>query len=216
MQEKKDSRQAFFTASSGEYDLNSKLYKPAAAFEALHGISGVAQYYRFPDGMGASEYEIYLYFCLFPQVSRNLKDPRKNDCRIVMEDETDPAVLKELKEQWSSLQELNPELFEINLEDCDPGILAYVLCDCLRGCACLCNSDDINCFVRSRIETGGRMDIKSILLQDGDYSKLYREISLLLGSSISWVPSKQTMLTIKDKITSKAPLQQVYSVPGLP
>ncbi len=195
-------KETFYSKASPECNHDLGVYKPAVAFEVFNKVTGIAGNYHFPGGMSATEYESTVVPRFSVDVFSKLEDPMQNGFLLVPKEAPDPEVLAEMKNQWEQLKKLNPELNVIDLGDCDPELMPMALFDCIEGCASLFNPDDINTFVKTRIESR-RFDVPAIFSEDPDYSKVKAEVSNLAEYRVGWVPSKATLKLISGKLKEK-------------
>lgn len=199
-----DLRSHFYDAAQFECNRASWGFKPAAAFEVAHGLSGVAAYYQFPERTIEGETTRYALFFEHYVVGRYsaavfacYEDPMSNGHKIVKISDLDPALHTALDEDWGVLTALNPELSQVRVDRDDP----LNMFDALLGAACLFNVDDLDFFLTNR-QAQKSMAIYSYVSTMPDYQLLYDDVcDLAKCSGPGWVPAPQTLRKIKAGLT---------------
>ncbi len=199
-----DLRTHFYDATQFEMNRESWGFKPAAAFEIAHGLSGVAAYYQFPEKTIDGEttryalfFEHYLMSRYSTPVLSSYENPKENGYKIVKISDLDADLMQGLQDDWDSLMALNPELAQVRVDRDD----ALNMFDALVGTANLFNVDDINFFLTSR-QAEKSMAIYSYVSKIPSYKPLQDEVCELANvDRLRWVPSLQTLQKIKAGLT---------------
>lgn len=195
-----DLRAHFYDAAQFELNRDSWGFKPAAAFEAAHGLSGVATYYNFPEKTVDGEttryglfFEHYVTSRYSAAVFACYEDPKTNGYKIAKTAELDADLMQGLQDDWDGLVALNPELASVQVDRDDP----LNMFDALLGVANIFNVDDMNFFLTNR-QTQKSMAIYAYVSKIPDYQPLFDDVCRLAKcQSPGWVPAPQTLQKIK-------------------
>lgn len=199
-----DLRSHFYDAAQFELNRESWGFKPAAAFEVAHGLSGVAAYYQFPERTVDDETTRYALFFEHYVVGRYAEavfacyeDPKLNGHKIVRTSDLDTGLQAAMHQDWDMLIALNPELTQVQVDKDDP----LNMFDALVGVSCLFNVDDLNFFLTNR-QAEKSMAIYSYVSKMPGYQPLFAEIcQLIKADRLGWVPAPQTLQKIKVGLT---------------
>ncbi len=202
-----DLKSHFYDAANFEFNLGSGHYKPAAAFEIAHNISGIAHYYKFPTVTVEGEasnlsifFDSYTGNKYFKDVMACYRHPLECDYRREKIAELDPALMGELQGEWQALKDLNPELEVVQIDVNDP----LHLMDALRGAASLFNPDDISFFLDLCVKEKSWAAAVNAHEVPG-YTDLANRVIALAGDRPGWVVSPGTLEKIEKQFT--APIQ---------
>lgn len=196
-------RAQFYDAAQFELNGQSWGFKPSAAFEVAHGLSGIASYYKFPavtiDGE-TTHFSLFFEHHVTSSYSNAVfgcyENPRDNGFQIVKIADLDPALMQRMQDDWKILMTLNPELSAVQVDMHDP----LNLFDALTGVSCLLNIDDLNIFLKGRVETKS-MAADPYLSKIPGYEKMRDDVNSFFGvQTLGWIAAPQTLQRIKDKM----------------
>ncbi len=197
-----DVQKHFYDAVNLECNPKSWGFMPAAAFEAAHGLSGVATYYKFPETKIGDEVSRLAIFFTHYAVDRyssevfSCYEPPCDDNNYAIKkiNELNSDLMLQMQGDWARLTELNPSLGKIGVDIDDP----LNLFDAILGVASLFNVSDVDFFVTERYR-GKSMDIASYTSNIPEYQKLRQSVDALCANClrVKWVPSLDTLRHIE-------------------
>jgi hypothetical protein len=189
----------FYDAASPEASRDTRVFKPAVAFELKTGISGIAGLYKFPGDETPTAYEERIATKFSHAVFSAYEDPVKNGFRLIPASPVDPFIVMGLKKEWDGLVALKPALETVKVPQ---EFLPAMLFDALNGANCLLNPGDIHFFLQEKANNR-RFDLPRLVRERLDHAALIADVEKMAGHPVRWIASPQTLQSIRQKLASR-------------
>ena len=180
----------FYQNNSPECSRQTNVFKPAAAYEIENNIQGIAENYRYPNDMNATEFE--QTFDFGSEVFKCYMPPLKSEFEIIQIQQPSPDLMTALNNTWHELKALNPQLGTLDINPSNP----LELLNAINGVACQLNTDDIGYFILMHRKLN-RFDVfAKAIHHDTDLYAACEEMSKVTNDSnmgFHWLPAPSTI-----------------------